>query len=505
MSDAPATVDLEKEMIRSFWCSMVDATASGACFCSATLLKIRFLSTMITDNHIRREGACQALYASFFQIPSSSPLTRPIAGVYYIRNRAWIIKTITGERSTSKGQLCPDHVLFQTAPRFILGRRRKMGENIRFNEWKEGGAMDWFIKGCSGVCICLVCLLAISCGGGGAPQKQVPIGVTPVSNLIYDSTGLGSTEVGISGVEMTNGDIIAAWQSWSGDINTAVAKASVSSDGGKTWGIPYVLIDDPLRITSPVFIVADDVLFLFYGASDWDNPDRPSALYCKTSTDNAQTWGSPVEIDSSNTLLMISSNPIQLSTGRIVLPVLYADATYHHAGTVYYSDDNGVSWQRGGNISSTSEGFSGQTIVELSDGSIYMMIRNFPKGMWQWESCSYDEGINWIEAVATDIQSPSSIARIFKTSDGVIVLAWNNVQYASGAVRTPLTVAYSFDDAASWTVAFNVADDPDGRYSNHGLLEKSNGEMVLLYSDETDYLNKNYKLYSAIFVVDVSD
>ena len=325
----------------------------------------------------------------------------------------------------------------------------------------------------------------------------------PTSHLIHQESGTGWRDGMVAGIEMPNGNIIAAWEHFAyADLNTGLIRASISTDGGETWGAPYTLQDTALlRDVEPQFLVLGSTVYFFYTVADWNGlPNIPATIYYRTSTDNGASWSDAVEIATSATLLRTGSNPIRMASGRIILPLLFSDVTWLHAGTIYYSDDNCATWHRGGDITKAGKEFSGQDVVELSDGTLYMIMRNLTDGLHIWKSTSADEGATWTTPEATSIQSSNSIAHILKLANEHIILVWNNVSSAGSLPRNPLTAARSIDDCATWLVKFNIADDPDDYgYSNHSLFQKSNGEIICLYGDEREVLSGITRVKSAIF------
>jgi len=316
------------------------------------------------------------------------------------------------------------------------------------------------------------------------------------SYLIYDENSYRAW--GVSGIEMPNGDIIAAWE-WN-TAETGIAgkiQAAISTDGGYTWDSVYTLQDTAnLRDTEPQFMVLNNTVWFFYTAVNESDANRASHIYYRTSTDNGSTWGNATEIPFGDTSAFTISNPIikqhDPHKGRIILPIWIASSSPHIA-SVLYSDDNGVTWHRGGNMSLASGHINEPTVVELSNGTLYALLR-YEGGMWQYESYSTDGGTTWTTPRASSIQSPRAQSKLLRLHNGHYMLLWDNAQSSINTPRYPLTVAVSTNNCQTWHKKTNIRED-SGIFSNMELIQKSNGEIVALYTDG----NPVWKIWSAVF------
>ena len=318
------------------------------------------------------------------------------------------------------------------------------------------------------------------------------------SHLIHN----GTSDAGVGGIELPNGDIIAAWGHGTECTNDQTILASRSTDGGITWGSSYTLQNTSDRAdVEPQFLVLGNTVFFFYTIINEDDPNRAGAIYYRTSVDNAFTWSEPHLIESSNYLICTISNPIKIENsdyaGRIILPAWGWDGNKYYS-YVYYSDDDCNTWNKSNPVP-TDKSLNEPTVVELSDGTLYMLMRNsdLPGGEWQYESKSTDGGVTWSNATSSGIQSPRAQSHLLKLSNGHIVLLWNNVSSSSITPRVPLSVVVSTDDCDTWSNAVDIRSG-SGQYSNSGLLLKSNGEIIALYTDEI-----NDDIYAAIFTEEV--
>lgn len=313
----------------------------------------------------------------------------------------------------------------------------------------------------------------------------------PVSVQISTENSAAYNDIGISGIELPNGNLLAAWERFyfAPNTNDGDIKASISTDRGATWGALYSIQDTAgLRDIDPQFLSLAGTIYMFYTVADWDDPAFPGGIYYRTSVDNAATWSVATEVVTFLTYVRLDSDPIILASGRIVFTATYLKGDGDYGSTCYYSDDNCATWTRGADIELVGDDLGGSTVVQLSNGDLYKLMRPSNTGEpYQYEATSTNEGATWTAATLSSVQTPDAIACMLKVANGNIELLWNNVSSAGSYPRSPLTIANSLDDCASWRVKFNLAVDPLNNfgYSNFGMSQKANGNIIVFYTDET--------------------
>ena len=148
---------------------------------------------------------------------------------------------------------------------------------------------------------------------------------------------------------------------------------------------------------------------------------------------------------------------------------------------VIFSDDEGKSFIRSVSIKSKERHLIEPRIVELSDGSILMLIRSMDSKEL-FRSVSKDGGRTWSEAVPGGILNPSSKSLLLRHPNGNIVLVHNPSEK-----RNKLAVWVSDDDAETWKTKYVIAEDnvrnlnyPDGDFDENGNLNLiwENGRSV---------------------------
>lgn len=268
----------------------------------------------------------------------------------------------------------------------------------------------------------------------------------------------------------------------SGDHASAKLVSRVSEDQGATWSPRDRVVvkneGDWNVMSVSLLRLADDRIALFYMRKNSLNDCRP---YVRFSSDEAESWSEPVEIigeDSLGYYVLNNDRVIQLSGGRLLLPVAlhnrpdWQQPDWRGEITCYLSDDAGRSWRRS-KTQQTVHDPSGNRIhaqepgvVELDDQRVMMWIRT--GAGQQYQSFSSDRGETWSPPEPMPLaspRSPASIERIPATGD--LLAVWNDHAHLEPAQRndrTPLSIAISRDEGKTWTRSKNIASDPQGWY-----------------------------------------
>ena len=269
----------------------------------------------------------------------------------------------------------------------------------------------------------------------------------------------------------------------------------ISSDAGETWSKPRAVFADPkqYQAKSPALIrtTAGALILAFINPADmvwkWNDrrrdadPGTTAPTYVIRSLDDGQTWEIPKKLHDAWTGDL--RNMIQTRNGTVILSSMQLwNNPGRHVMLTYSSRDNGATWTRsnfidlGGN--GHHDGAVEGTIVELTDGRIWMLIRT----NWDvfWEAISLDEGKSWRIIRPTRIAASSSPGLVQRLHSGRLVLFWNRLmptgwtqyprmgganntnspQWSSvpaSASREELSMAFSNDDGLSWSQPIVVA------------------------------------------------
>ncbi|MEZ5384896.1 MAG: exo-alpha-sialidase [Prosthecobacter sp.] len=204
--------------------------------------------------------------------------------------------------------------------------------------------------------------------------------------------------------------------------------------------------------------------------------------YTCRSTDDGKTWETPVKL--SVPWCGCIHSLIQMKGGRLVLVGQEIIPQWRHATVMWVSDDLGKTWQRGdvldyGVGAHDHAGSIEGSVIERSDGSLYLLLRT--ESGYLWEATSKD-GLKWTGLKQTTIKSVTCCPQMARLSDGRIALLWNappRHDPKSGSSRVELSLAFSSDETVSWSKPVIVAASyiAGGRVSYPYLYERRPGEL----------------------------
>ncbi|MBL9114697.1 MAG: exo-alpha-sialidase [Verrucomicrobiaceae bacterium] len=204
--------------------------------------------------------------------------------------------------------------------------------------------------------------------------------------------------------------------------------------------------------------------------------------YTCRSTDEGISWEKPVKL--SDPWCGCVHSLIQMKSGRIVLVGQEIVPQWRHATVMWASDDLGKTWQRGdvldyGVGAHDHAGSIEGSVVERKDGSLYLLLRT--ESGYLWEATSAD-GLRWTNLKQTAVRSVTCCPQLARLTDGRIALLWNappRHEPTSGSCRAELCLAFSSDEASTWSKPMIVAASfsPGGRVSYPYLYEQQPGEL----------------------------
>jgi len=284
-------------------------------------------------------------------------------------------------------------------------------------------------------------------------------------------------------IELNDGRLFLAYSHFYGghaDDSPAYIAGRYSADGGRTWdavdttvvqneGQQNVMSVSLLRLKS-------GEIAMFYEIKHSPGDCR---LYMRESRDETRTWSEKVCCIPNDGYFVINNDrPVQLSTGRVVVPAAHhpcPDGTWHTwssraTSTCFFSDDGGNTWNQSSSVleapAESRSGLQEPGILEMKDGFLMMWTRT-DLGC-QYISYSFDCGNSWEEPRASELMSPCSPASIKRVpSTGDLLCVYNDhsgrFPYPEGK-RTPLVAALSSDGGATWKHHRLIEDDPDGWY-----------------------------------------
>jgi sialidase-1 len=300
-----------------------------------------------------------------------------------------------------------------------------------------------------------------------------------------------------------------------------------SEDDGRTWSEPIRIAASPDRVYLPLFAYTIQQTNTVVAVIGGDKPlrtkdgrliteklllENPEALegieikapFAMISEDEGVTWQKSDKITSFGYGGCFGAGIILKygnKKGRMIQPsrvwldkvddfVDTAASFKNSFNCVSYSDDNGITWLKGG----LSQPCCGEAcVVELSDGRIYLSNRNHSsiRGIRSY-AISHDGGESFAEfGYDQELIEPvchASMIRYNAPDQGNVILFANP---ASRTTRHRMTVRASMDDCKTWPVQRLI--DP-GKAGYSGMTVTPNGTIILVYERG----EKNYRADLAV-------
>jgi sialidase-1 len=183
------------------------------------------------------------------------------------------------------------------------------------------------------------------------------------------------------------------------------------------------------------------------------------------STDLGASWSEPRDLtqDIGAEGLYCATGPgngIQMSNGRLIIPADIGGAC------VIYSDDNGITWQKGALVGKGEE----PQVFESANGSLVINCRA-ERGGYRLMAWSNNGGQNWdpyyYEKDLPEAGTQASIFRFTNTSTHMLsrVLFSNPNRFSRGH----FTIRMSYDEGLTWNVSKQVYEGPSA-YSSIAIL-----------------------------------
>jgi predicted neuraminidase len=328
-------------------------------------------------------------------------------------------------------------------------------------------------------------------------------------------------------IECPNGDLIAVWyqgsgERWADDVRLNGARLRHGQEG---WSPVFPMADTPnIPDCNPVlFVDADNRLWLFWivvQANRWEHsilkyrcaedytsdgpphwawqdvillkpgdefrdvlrkgfrsiaaPEEMWAEYARPYSELlVEAAGEPYK---RQTGWMTRARPLQLPTGRILLP-LYSDG--FNVGLMAVSDDAGQTWRASQPI--VGLGPIQPTLARRTNGDIVAYCRDSggaPNRILT--SVSHDQGQSWSLARDSELPNPGSSIALLTLAGGQWVLVHNDTE--SG--RHQLAVSLSEDEGHSWPHKRYLERDATqkGQFAYPTAIEASDGQIHVSYS-----------------------
>ena len=259
-------------------------------------------------------------------------------------------------------------------------------------------------------------------------------------------------------IQRKDGSLLLGWTefyaSQGADHGPARISGLISTDGGRTWGSKFTLVDNDggCNVMEVNFLrLQNGDLALFHCQKNTEATD--CRVMMRTSADDGNTWSAAKQLSPSGKYTGLTNGRcIRLRTGRILLEAWEGGDSY-----CVLSDDDGKTWRDSQRVQPKKGKSYEPACVELADGRVLMLLRT---GLGcQYKSFSKDGGQTWSEpepTLLTGTAAPVAITRIPKS--GNLLAIWNHNPDAKR--RNPLTSALSKDEGETWTNFRNLEEIP---------------------------------------------
>ena len=284
-----------------------------------------------------------------------------------------------------------------------------------------------------------------------------------------------------------------------------------STDGGKTWSDPGLPITPGVNLGSGGHVGqflrtrAGTLIVTYLDFSNytwsWDdakgapNPDCKLELWVIRSLDDGKTWTDKQRLLDGYSADFMGF--IQTRGGRVVMTVEHlVPELKRWVSCSFTSDDDGQTWKMSNWIDLGGHGHHDGAVepmvAELNDGRLLMLIRTNLDRFWS--AYSDDQGRYWRIIQPTTIDASGSPGWLLRLQSGQLALVWSRVNpegkilpksppgspASEGPMswhRSELSLAFSNDDAKTWSEPVVIAREPGGALGYPYLFERQPGEL----------------------------
>jgi lysophospholipase L1-like esterase len=304
---------------------------------------------------------------------------------------------------------------------------------------------------------------------------------------------------------LSDGRLLVLWARAAKGSNDYAIVGAFSGDSGRTWTAPRTFIDNEGVLDADPSLVVSGRRILVTTTS-WPKGEtkiRVSNTFCVRSEDGGATWSAPYQIPmqhrytcgkthhglrlKSGTLLMGYSWDVPCEQGKALTDEGQMDL---RAG-VMRSTDDGLTWTPAGDTHATYERAGGggavsgtdePAIVELPDGSIYMLMRTGSAHLY--EARSTDDGLTWKDVRPSPLRgsnAPAALSGFVDEGRFGILAVWDNALQ-----RFPLCAAVSFDGGRTWSRPRDIGFPyPGGGQASYPACEQaSDGTLIAVWQQD---------------------
>lgn len=285
--------------------------------------------------------------------------------------------------------------------------------------------------------------------------------------------------------ESKGGNLLCAFAAGSGekDADKAIWLARCArSDRGEWSRFERVAKISELPHWDPVlFRDPRHAIYLFFRVG----ADRSSwQTYWMQSEDGGRTWSDAVELVPGDRggRGPVKNKPIILDDGAWLAPASTERGDREQGAWKAFvdrSEDVGKTWQRSEDFVADPATIPGAgvlqpTLWQSSPNEVHALVRT--SGGFIGRSDSHDGGRTWSPVVPSTVTNNNSPIDALRIEDGRILLVYNPAR-KDGGPRTPLALAVSTDNGATWTDLAYFEASP-GDFSFPSIIRTHNGFAV---------------------------
>jgi sialidase-1 len=301
-------------------------------------------------------------------------------------------------------------------------------------------------------------------------RPSVAITVEQPSRRIVTDAGAGGYQAFPDICRLKNGDLFCVF--YAGYTHVSHPTPSLpkggricairSTDEGKTWSAPQIIIDTPQDDRDPSICALPNGTLLcnFFAYGNYGEVDT----YIARSLDGGQTWSEPELV----VPIFATSTPIRrLRSGRLVLLVYYANGQEKRSfSAACLSDDGGKTWSAPHPIGLKAGLTLDETdVFERKDGTLLAVMREVMCG-----AESNDGGKTW--GPVYKLGFVGHCPYMLQTKSGVLLMAH----------RVPQTsLHYSTDEGRTWQGPVLI-DNFIGAYPS--MVALKDGRILCVYYEE---------------------
>ncbi|MBI2431589.1 MAG: exo-alpha-sialidase [Candidatus Hydrogenedentes bacterium] len=306
----------------------------------------------------------------------------------------------------------------------------------------------------------------------GAPgPSSDPIGpLAFASEVVFEKVPWAADHHCSTLAEAPNGDLLCVW--FGGSFECAddqVLYIARRKARERMWSTPEVLTrGEFLRPpgNAVIFRVNPARLMVYYDRMEEERPIRngrwrAGQLKRMYSEDSGLTWSKEEEVHLE--VGGIRNAPFTLRSGVLMVPM-------SNPPSFLATRDGGATWERTGAMDAGGQ----PTAIERSDGSLLCYLRAAP---YILQSESQDGGKTWSPTKPSTLPCPGAGMAMCRLQNGHLVLVYNS----NPLQRTPLSVALSTDDGATWSGPVHLESNP-GEYAYPCVIETSDGRIHASYT-----------------------